>query len=96
MLARDEQVAALRGQGTSLRQIGARLGMSLASVQLAMRRIQSRGVPEERPNLLEMYRAVRGLSGPEQEAALEEFRVAADEYWWLERDSPDRQDRGYC
>jgi hypothetical protein len=36
------------------------------------------------------------MSGPEQEAALEEFRVAADEYWWLERDSPDRQDRGYC
>jgi len=62
MLARDEQVAALRGQGTSLRQIGARLGMSLASVQLAMRRIQSRGVPEERPNLLEMYRALRGLN----------------------------------
>jgi DNA-binding CsgD family transcriptional regulator len=91
MLARDEQVAALRGQGTSLRQIGARLGMSLASVQLAVRRIQKRGVPEG-PNLLELYRALRGLSGPEQRAALEEFRVAAD---GSESNSPNGEDRGY-
>ena len=86
MLDRDEQVAALRAQGVSLRQIGARLSMSLASVQLAMRRIQKRGVLAEQPNLLEMYQALRGLSGPEQRAALEEFRVAADEYWRSERD----------
>jgi hypothetical protein len=95
MLARDEQVAALRGQGVSLRQIGAQLSMSLASVQLAVRRIQSRGAPVEQPNLLEMYRALRGLSGPQQRAAHEEFLAAADEYWRLERNSPDRDDRGY-
>jgi len=69
--------------------------MSLASVQLAMRRIQSRDVPVEQPNVLEMYRALRGLSGPEQRAALEEFEIAADRYWRSERDSPDREDRGY-
>ena len=95
MLARDEQVAALRGQGVSLRQIGARLSMSLASVQLAVRRIQSRGVPVEQPNLLEMYRAMRGLDGPQLRAALDEFTVAADEYWRLERNSPDHRDQGY-
>jgi len=95
MLARDERVAALRGQRTSLRKIGARLGMSLASVQLAMRRIQTRSVPVEQPNLLEMYRALRGTSGREQRAALEEFRVAADEYWRSEANSPDCDDRGY-
>jgi hypothetical protein len=95
MLRRDEQVGALRGQGVSLGAIGARLGMSLASVQLAMRRTQSRNFPEEKPNLLEMYRAMRGLSGLEQEAAHLEFRVAADEYWRSVRDSPDLEDRGY-
>jgi hypothetical protein len=67
MLARDEQVAALRARGTSLWGIGVRLGMSLAPVQLAVRRIQMRGVPEG-PNLLEMYRGLRGLSGSEQRA----------------------------
>jgi hypothetical protein len=81
MLRRDEQVAALRGQGVSLRAIGSRLGMSLASVRLAMRRIQKRGeeIPEG-PNLLEVYRAMRGLDGPELLAARGEFVAAADQY----------------
>jgi hypothetical protein len=95
MLARDEQVAALRGQGISLRQIGARPGTSLASVQLAVRRIQKRGVPAEEPNLLELYWAQRGLSGPERQAVADRFAVAAAEYWRSERDSPDLEDPGY-
>jgi hypothetical protein len=45
MLARDEQLAALCGQGVSLPGIGARLGMSLASVQLAMRRVHAAASP---------------------------------------------------
>jgi hypothetical protein len=68
--------------------------MSLASVQLAMRRIQKRGVPEG-PNTLELYRAMRGLSGPELRAAREEFVASAAAYWRAESDSPDLDDRGY-
>jgi biotin operon repressor len=78
MLRRDEQVAALRREGVSLRKIGAELGMSLASVQLAMKRIEKRGVPAESPNPLQLYRALRGLSGPQQAPVLEEFRRAAE------------------
>jgi hypothetical protein len=42
-----------------------------------------------------MYRAMRGLDGPQLRAALDEFTVAADEYWRLERNSPDHRDQGY-
>jgi hypothetical protein len=49
----------------------------------------------EQPNLLEMYRAMRGLDGPQLRGALDEFTVAGDEYRRLERNSPDHGDQGY-
>jgi len=94
-MARDIEIAALREQGVSFRGVAARLGMSLGSVQLAVKRLAQAKPPDPGPNLLEMYRAMRGLSRPEQQAALGEFRVAADEYRRSVRNSPDLEDRGY-
>ena len=82
MLARDEQVAGLRVQGVSLRQIGARLGMSLASV-FSLRCVGYRaGVfPWSGPTCWRCNRAIRECrTWPEQRAALEELAVAADEH----------------
>jgi DNA-binding NarL/FixJ family response regulator len=42
MMARDREVARLRRQGVSLRGIAERLGMSLGSVRLAVKRTSRR------------------------------------------------------
>jgi DNA-binding CsgD family transcriptional regulator len=94
MLRRDIEVVRLRQQGVTFRAIAARLGMSVGSVQKAVLRA-AKMHPLDEPNLLEMYRAMRGLRGSEQRAALEEFRVAANKYWRSERSSPDDEGRGY-
>jgi DNA-binding CsgD family transcriptional regulator len=72
LMRRDDQVAALRGQGLSFRQVARRLGCSLGSVQQSVRRVAQRKPPPS-PDVLAMYRGLRGKSGPElaeQERAL--------------------------
>jgi len=71
------------GHLSPVRGIGARLGMSLASVQLAVRRIQARGVPEE-PNLPEMYRALRGKKRTDAAMADDSGTVDADDWSVIE------------